>query len=81
MYEEKTGLWVEVIENLDEAQAYLLVILSKEMTEVDLFFGGSNSNSIVWVKGAQHRVKWFMHLYHEECEKMQRYFTKTGAAS
>lgn len=71
MYEEKTGLWVEVIENPSELQAHILALLSKEMPEVDLYFGGSKDLLIVWIKGPQHRVNWFKYLYERETLELE----------
>ena len=81
MYEEKTGLWVEIIENPSELQAHILALLSKEMPEVELFFGGSTSLTLVWVKGPQHRVRWFVYLFERESSELENQIDSSVKAS
>lgn len=59
---DKTDLWVEVIENPNGFQSVLMAHLLREIPSVDLQLGGGENHTVVWVRGPEHAVKYFLYL-------------------
>lgn len=64
--------WTEIVENPTDFQAHLMGMLTQEIPSVTLYFGGGQGSPLVWVKGPEHAVKWFMYLLHLEVQRTER---------
>lgn len=78
MYEERQGLWTEIIENPSGFQAHVMGLLTTEIPSVVLYFGGSQDYPVVWVKGPQHALGWFLFLLKQELYRTEHAYDSDG---